>query len=308
MSIKLESESAKWLEGIVDCHVYLGPDVYALRQFDVVDFARQARSAGYAGMIVKAHTYNNAPLCTLAKKIVPGIEIYGGIVLNWTVGGLNPEAVEACLLMGGKEIWLGNMHVGQLKNRGIIEKTSYSRGLMPLSYRDKAFSRPLPAINIIDEDGKLLPEVLTILDLIAEHDAILGTCHISKEECFIVVPEARRRGVKRIVITHANVHPSIKLGGYPFWWKPAEQKKIVELGAKLELFPPTPDTAKYFADAIRNVGPENCVVGSNAGSLYSVHPIEAMRLFMCRMLSAGIDLEDILKICVDNGQWLIGLR
>lgn len=305
MGIEMERESAKWLEGVVDCHVHLGPDL-SPRQFDVIEFAKQARAVGYAGFIAKAQTYNNAPVCALASKIVPGIGIYGGIVLNWQVGGLSPEAVEACLIMGGKEVWLGNMHLGKLRNRGMTE-TTYERESWPPQYRDKAFLRSVPAINMLNEEGKILPEVLTILDLIAEYDAILGTGHISKEECFAIVPEARRRGVKRIAITHPRLHPSDP-GSEGILLDPEEQRKIVELGAKLGLSPPTDWTAKNVADAVRNVGADNCVAGSRTGHLDEMHPISIMNYFMRRLVRGGIPLEDVLKIFVDNGQWLVGLR
>lgn len=45
-----------------------------------------------------------------------------------------------------------------------------------------------------------------VLELIRDHNAVLGTAHIAPEEIFTVVEAARDMGVKNIVVTH------------PEWW------------------------------------------------------------------------------------------
>ena len=48
-------------------------------------------------LVLKNHYESTASLAYLVRKEVPGIEIYGGIALNRTVGGVNPAAVERYL-------------------------------------------------------------------------------------------------------------------------------------------------------------------------------------------------------------------
>ena len=52
----------------------------------------------------------------------------------------------------------------------------------------------------------MVPELNDVFGLIRDHNAVLGTAHVSPEEAFIVVEAARNAGVKNIVVTH------------PEWW------------------------------------------------------------------------------------------
>jgi len=44
--------------------------------------------------------------------------------------------------------------------------------------------------------GKIVPELKDIFKLITEHNAVLGTAHISPEEAFVVAEAARDAGAK----------------------------------------------------------------------------------------------------------------
>ena len=46
------------------------------------------------------------------------------------------------------------------------------------------------------KDGKIVPELRSVLELIRDHNAVLGTAHIAPEEIFTVVEAARDMGVK----------------------------------------------------------------------------------------------------------------
>lgn len=49
----------------------------------------------------------------------------------------------------------------------------------------------------------LLPEALEVLDLVAKADRCLATAHLSPSEILPLLEEARARGVRRIIISHA---------------------------------------------------------------------------------------------------------
>lgn len=61
------------------------------------------------------------------------------------------------------------------------------------------------AVEVI-RDGKIVPELQDIFQLIKDFDVVLGTGHLSPEEIFRVVEAARNAGVRKIVVTH------------PEWW------------------------------------------------------------------------------------------
>src|SRR5262245_50808364 len=92
------------LAGIIDLHAHVAPETAALnykRSVDAIEAAKIARSYGMRGLVFKEHTTETASWAYLVSQIVPGIELFGGIVLNRAVGGLNPVAVEAMALTKG---------------------------------------------------------------------------------------------------------------------------------------------------------------------------------------------------------------
>src|ERR1700719_4822838 len=81
------------LAGAIDMHAHSDPDSVA-RSIDAIDLARLAKSRGMRGLVLKNHYEPTASLAYIVRKEVPGIEIFGGISLDLTVGGVNPAAVE----------------------------------------------------------------------------------------------------------------------------------------------------------------------------------------------------------------------
>src|SRR4051812_40727043 len=82
-------------QGAIDFHVHSEPDVFG-RSMDDIDVAVLASRKGMRGLVLKNHVTMTADRAVLVMKIVPGIEVFGGIVLNNAVGGINPAAVEWC--------------------------------------------------------------------------------------------------------------------------------------------------------------------------------------------------------------------
>jgi hypothetical protein len=314
LPIELEKESGALLEGVSDVHLYAGPDVYT-RQFDIVELARQCLGAGYRGILFKTHLWLNGGTAQLASKLVPGIQVCGSIVLNWTVGGLNPEAVDAAIMIGAKEVYMPNIHSSTAGKGKVLTKEELSRHayrhLLPDQFHGRLL-REVPRIDLLDEDGRLVPQVHEILRLVAEADIILGTCHASKKECFVLVDAARKAGVKKILITHPKPHPNPDHLGHPGgaigeWWSIDDLKKITQMGAILEFNTPPRDVAQYFAEAIKQVGATHCVLASGEGAIYGLHPIEAMRYFMRRMARHGVTVEELDIMTKKNPGWLLGL-
>ena len=81
------------LGGVIDIHVHCGPDSMP-RTIDAIDVAKLALDEGMRGLVLKNHYEPTASLACLVRKLVPGIEVFGGIALNLTVGGINPAAVK----------------------------------------------------------------------------------------------------------------------------------------------------------------------------------------------------------------------
>jgi hypothetical protein len=85
--------------GVIDMHVHSHPDVFG-RNMDDIDVAQLAKARGMRGILLKNHVAETASRAALVMKVVPGIEVFGGVVLNKAVGGINPDAA--------RERWSGH--------------------------------------------------------------------------------------------------------------------------------------------------------------------------------------------------------
>lgn len=171
------------LEGAIDTHVHAAPDVRP-RKTTALALVQAAREAGFRAVVLKNHDIATTALAATLREVVPGIDIYGGLVLNESCGGLNPAAVEVALKMGAKQIWMPT-YCAQHER----------------VYRGES----RPGLRVVGDDGALTPQVQEICRLIAEHDAVLGTAHLSPSEIFTLVRFGRDAGIKRFLITHPEI-------------------------------------------------------------------------------------------------------
>src|SRR5437763_1881958 len=170
--------------GTIDFHVHSHPDVFG-RNMDDMDVATLAKAKGMRGIVLRNHVTTTADRAALVMKVVPGIEVWGGIVLNNSVGGINPAAVEWMHRMyggRGKLVWLptfdSDKHVKTLVNKD-------GSGI------------------VVAPNGQVTPQVEEILKIIARENLVLATGHIHPEEVVAVVKKARELGVKNMIVTHA---------------------------------------------------------------------------------------------------------
>ncbi|MGH7972173.1 MAG: DUF6282 family protein, partial [Limisphaerales bacterium] len=165
----------------------------------------------------------------------------------------------------------------------------------------------------VSENGHLLPNVLELIDFIAQHhDMVLETGHISGEEGDMVVHEARRRGVAHIVVTHAMASPVLMT--IPQMQAAARDGAFIEFvyGATLGANPVV--TVSNYANAIRAVGPRSCIVATDFGSVQ--RPPEPQRAlepqglldFMVALHKEGISVADINLMTKTNPALALGLQ
>src|SRR5580704_14324256 len=175
------------LTGVIDIHAHSDPDSMP-RSIDAINLAKLAKQRGMRGLVLKNHYESTAALAYIVRKEVPGIEIFGGIDLNRSVGGINPAAIERMVLMAGgfgKVVWM---------------PTFDSENQVKFSKENRPFVS-------VTKNGKLLPEVLDVIALVAKNQLTLETGHSSAVEGLMIVKEAKRQGVQHIVVTHAMSPP-----------------------------------------------------------------------------------------------------
>jgi hypothetical protein len=224
-----------------------------------------------------------------------GIVVCGGIVLNHFIGGFNPVAVDAALKMGGKIVWFPTLHAqNHLAHYG-------AESITPTSHRIEA---PPGGLSVLDDTGRLNPDVEPILQIIAAEKAILGTGHLSAPEILVLTDAALAAGVQKILITHADMF----FVGLTL----EEQVALAKKGALLEkcylaMLLSQEDGAKTMAQSIRAIGAEHCVLVTDLGQSVFPHPVEGMRSFVEALTEEGITRDEINVMLAENPARLLAL-
>jgi len=286
------------LEGAIDIHVHGLPDLFD-RPLTYKQIAKQAEEKGYRGILFKSHFTTNAPQLSIIESEFKNIQLFSNITLNLSVGGINPEAVFSAIQFGVSEIKMPTVHAANhLKIHG---SPTY-----PWSGNVNIKERKVEGIEIISKEGNLLPQVLEILDMVADSDVILGTGHLSTPEIMVLVAEARRAGVEKIVVTHADIDTTLI---------PIEnQKKLADMGAIIEhSFTPCMPLRqrldpRKIAEAIKAVGASRCVMSSDFGQIQNPLPIEGLRMYVEMMKKCGVSEKEINIMIKDNPAKLVGLE
>src|SRR5687768_394708 len=157
--------------GVIDMHVHSHPDVFG-RNMDDIDVAQLAKARGMRGILLKNHVAETASRAALVMKVVPGIEVFGGVVLNKAVGGVNPDAVE----------WMHRVYGGRGK---VVWLPTFES-----DKHVKTFSKPDAVGLVVAPNGQVTPQMEAILKIIARENLVLATGHVHPEEIIAVV----RRG------------------------------------------------------------------------------------------------------------------
>ena len=273
-----------FLEGAVDLHVHSAPDV-DVRRFNDIELAREAARAGMGAILIKSHQNSTVERAWLVSRVVPEIQVFGGLVLNETVGGLNPAAVRLAVSMGAKQVWMPTR-----------------------SARNHRSHDGLPrGITVLDENGKLLPAVEEILKAIAGSDCILGTGHLSQEETFTLVDRACAVGGIKVVITHPEWGPT--------FYSVEQQKALVARGNVMfeRCFVSTTHLCGFvpfetIEQAIAATGVENTVLSTDLGQPDTPPPTEGLRLYAARLRSSGFSVDDIRRMMQSNPGRLLGVK
>ncbi len=278
------------LEGVIDMHAHSAPDS-GPRSIGALQIARIARDAGMRALLLKNHYTPTAGLAFAVERAVPGIRVFGGVALNSSMG-VNATAVEHMASTTGGH--------GQVVWMPTFDSEHYHR-----------VDRPNPNFVPVSKSGSLLPEVLAVLDKIAEHDLVLATGHSAPEESMMLIREARKRGITKILVTHPLPPPvsmSIEL-----------QKEAASLGALLE-YPVGTSLATYpswnasgdekfnaYVAAIRAIGPDNIVLSSDLGQPMNPIHTDGLVGFIGKLLRADFTQTDIDKMTKTNPARLLGL-
>ncbi len=209
MTISNAPSLPDWAHDMADLHVHAAPSLLPRHGDDRATVAA-GRALGFTTMVLKAHEGSTAERATCA-----GDGAFGGIVLNSPVGGANPDAVEIAARLGGRVVWMPTVSSRTHKAAAASPELAVHRGF------------ELRLVEVLGDDGGLAAEWFDVLDVVAAHDLLLASGHLSAAETVVLFTQARRRGVRRLLVNH----PMMAFLG----WNQESAAALRELGAYLEL-------------------------------------------------------------------------
>jgi uncharacterized protein DUF6282 len=278
--------AANPLAGAIDVHVHSYPDDRP-RSIHAIDVAKLAQARGMRAIVLKNHWESTAGMAYLVRQVVPGIEIFGGIALNRTIGGINAAAVDHMARVTGgfgRIVWM---------------PTFDAENQVRVSKEDRPFVS-------VSKNGTLLPEVKTVIGLIAKHNLVLATGHSAPAEGLMLLREGKQQGVRQMIVTHAIQTPVLM--------NVAQMKEAASLGAFIEFVGGNPEgqgaAARIdgIADAIRQVGPASSILSSDLGQQGNPLPPDGFGAFIQALRGRGFSERDLDVMSKQNPATLLGLR
>ncbi|HWW63378.1 MAG TPA: DUF6282 family protein [Sphingomonadaceae bacterium] len=296
----LESHVSRLLVGAVDLHCHSGPSVMA-RDLNHLEALQEASDAGFRAMLIKDHYYSATPITALLNETHGhlNVALFSGVPLNNSVGGFNRHAVDHGIALGAKLVWMPTF-----SSKNHIDSPFGIKAGFPHTIKKMI---PFDPLTPIDDKGEVKDEVKVILDMIAEHDIILSGGHLHVSEIFKVFEEAKKRGVKRLLVNH----PSFILGATH-----DDIRALVAMGAYIEhslcmfvkVSKRDPLPPEDLDELIKAGTVDRTILASDLGQRGNEHPVVGFRNVIKVCLGLGYSDEDIRKMISLNPLRLLGME
>ena len=279
------------LSGSIDMHLHIGPDEMPAR-VNAVEASEQAADVGMKAIVLKNHSYPTTPVAIIARDMVPEVEVFGSICLDYEIGGLNVETLERHAQFGAKVVWMPTFSSANSRAK--------MRGLGLILEGD--------GFSVLDDNGKLVPEIDPILEIVKKYDMVLASGHMSPAEIFALVEAAQKKSIDKIVITHPSDAEFMEKT-----LTPEELQRLGKMGVFIEQTVVTMLATEFRHDpserveVIRTIGVEHCIISTDLGQYWNPYPAEGMRFFMAILLRNGLSPEDIEVMAKNNPARLLGL-
>jgi hypothetical protein len=278
-------------------HVHISPDVVERKISDVA-LAARCGELGIAGFGLKSHYTSTAERArSVTEAAHNGVRVHGAITLNRAVGGLNALAVELAAREGARTVWFPTVNsVNEQHELHPAPAGAKQPVWVKFELELREAGHVVEPVAVVDEAGALLAETRAVLEVIARHDMVLATGHLSRAEIFALVDGALAAGVRQIVITH----PEFPSQSLPI----SDQLELAERGALLERCFTTPHTGKVSWELVcrasREVGPERTVFSSDLGQVFNPPVEDGLALMADQFLDAGFSDDEVRTMAVTN--------
>lgn len=289
-----QSSTDELLKGVSDIHLHAAPDSKSCLGNEL-EFARAAQKAGYKSILFKSNDFSCHDRAYLIRQELSDFEVFGSICMNRVHGDkVNAFAAEKAVNTTGtlcRCIWMPTQDA---------------------VYQNIRHQNRKEGIPVLGDDGRVLPEVVRVMEICSEANIIFATGHSSPEESITLARKAREVGVQKLVVTHANsgiwkmTHDQIRhcldLGA---WMEYSYITNLWGSGTGLPDFERMND--KEFAD-FASIAPERSIITTDLGQVGMPHPVEGMRRCILALLANGLTQKDIDYMVRTNPAALVGIE
>lgn len=285
----------KILKNTIDLHVHVGPEIIP-RKFDIRGLVALERGK-LRGAAVKNHFFPTfIPSADQSKDFL----VVSSVVLNIFQGGFNPDIIKAVRISTDSPmiVWFPTISASSLlkDNNSIIPQEWLGDKKVANNFLSSQ------GLNIWGSvKGIVSREVISVLKTIKNCGAILATGHLSWQESVKLVDEAKRIGVKKIIITH----PIYQKIAMPI----SVQKKLAAGGCFIEccysMYSIDNIPIELITKQIKTIGAKRCILSSDVGQKFSLSPSDALRDFMFLLNKNGITKDELYQMLVVNPDYLV---
>lgn len=297
--VPVDRPDLELLRGAIDMHAHTAPALFK-RHIDDAALAEYAIEYGMRGFVLKDHDASTTGRAYYVNRMYPQVESFGAVVLNRSVGGLNPYVAEAAIHYGARVVWMPSNH------------SKYHAEFFNISDYPQ-FSRPKKqlegeGVTVFEEDGTTLTkDARTICDVVAANDVCLATGHLSLSEIRALQDAANEAGVRRFLVTHAN-------------WSLCKldvsvQKELIAKGATVEYVASSCVSPIFWeqqpselAEWIKELRGENLVFGSDLGQFAGPPHPEGLRMLLAALIDVGVPYEYLKRMTTENPVRVLGLE
>jgi hypothetical protein len=286
------------LVGAVDLHCHSGPAAMP-RVLDHHEAMMDCSAAKFRALVYKDHYYLGTPHAIILEKLFPdtGVRLFSGLVLNNSNGGINPHAVDHAASIGAKIIWMPTISA-----ENHIAKSSGQAKTFPKTKRKMLDPVGLSAL---DANGKISDETKGCLDIIADADIILAGGHLPASELHMVFDEAKRRGVKKMLVNHPT---------YVVGCNDEDIRQMASTGVYMEhsicMFADG-KAKKFSADDLNHLikvaGVGKTILSSDLGLLDNPRPVDGFRQIVRMLLDLQFSKAEIRTLISTNAAGLLDL-
>ncbi len=280
------------LKGMYDLHVHAAPSI-ARRKFTALEALKLANNEGMGGLLLLDHTYNTTVVAQVLNEMGYETKVFGSILLNESVGGLDPSVVETAIGLGTKQIQMPTYSAQNHK-----EKYGDDQKIFPYQKKSKG-------VSILDNRGRLISEVEEILQIIKDSESFLGTGHLSIVEIEKLVGRAKELKIRVLVNSVSTdmidipIHIQKKLADENVFME-HDYMVLTDLTHKK-----TP--IESIVKQIRAVGAERCVIATDSGQPPNPNLIDELRDFNKQLLKNGITENELNLMTQKNPRILLGI-